>query len=108
MLWESIPARPQRRLRELCHDPVALDYDQAMLLARIAVRRAGLFVAGDFGVAAREICSDEGLDMDALRTPEGFHGLCQKSPSLSSLHALALSPEYAEIRWQGARGPGRP
>jgi tetratricopeptide (TPR) repeat protein len=108
MLWESIPARPQRRLRELCHDPVALDYDQAMQQARIAVRRAGLFVAGDFAVAAREICSDEGLDTDSLRTPEGLGALCRKSPSLGSLYALSLSPEYAEIRWQGARGGARP
>jgi hypothetical protein len=107
MLWESIPARPQRRLRELCHDPMALDYDQAMLQARIAVRRAGTFVAGDFGVAAREICVDEGLDVDALRTPEGFKGLCQGSPSLGSLYALVLSPEYAEIRWHGGRLPHR-
>jgi hypothetical protein len=107
MLWESIPARPQRRLRELCNDPIALDYDQAILQARIAVRRAGAFVAGDFAVAAREICSDEGLDTNALRTPEGFNALIQSSPSLTSLYALALSPEYAEIRWQGARGPLR-
>jgi hypothetical protein len=107
MLWEAIPARPQRRLRELCHDPMALDYDQAILQARIAVRRAGTFVAGDFGVAAREICAEEGLDVEALRTPEGFNALCQQSPSLASLYALVLSPEYAEIRWHGARGPSR-
>ena len=47
MLWESIPARPQRRLRELCHDPNALDYDRAMVQARVAVRRAAYSV-GDF------------------------------------------------------------
>jgi hypothetical protein len=108
MLWESIPARPQRRLRELCHDPVALDYDQAMLQARIAVRRAGLFAAGDFAVAAQETCAEEGLELGALRSPEGFLALCRQSPVLSSLHALALSPEYAEVRWQGTRGLGRP
>src|SRR5205085_2163590 len=51
MLWQSIPARPQRRLRELCHDVDALDYDQAMVQARIAIRRAGLFAVGHFGVA---------------------------------------------------------
>jgi hypothetical protein len=86
---------------------MALDYDQAILQARIAVRRAGTFVAGDFGVAAREICAEEGLDVEALRTPEGFNALCQQSPSLASLYALVLSPEYAEIRWHGARGPSR-
>jgi len=103
MLWQSIPARPQRRIRELCDDPDALAYDPAMLQARIAVRRAGLFVAGDFLVAAREVLSEEGLPVDGLRTTEGFAELCGKSPSLESLHALALSPEYAELRWQGSR-----
>jgi hypothetical protein len=48
MLWEAIPARPQRRLRELCHDADALDYDQAINQARVAVRRAGFFATGHF------------------------------------------------------------
>ncbi|HXK17642.1 MAG TPA: hypothetical protein VNG33_07560, partial [Polyangiaceae bacterium] len=30
VLWESIPARLQRRLRELCDEPDALDYDAAL------------------------------------------------------------------------------
>jgi hypothetical protein len=104
MLWQSIPARPQRRVRELCDDPAALDYDQAMLQARIAVRRAGLFVAGDFSVAAREVLGEEGLPIEALSSSDGFAELCERSPSLASMHALALSPEYAELRWQGTRG----
>ena len=36
----------QRRLRELCNDVDALDYDQALLQARVAIRRAGLFASG--------------------------------------------------------------
>jgi cellulose synthase operon protein C len=105
MLWESIPARPQRRLRELCNNPEALDYDRAMQQARIAVRRAGLFVSGDFGVAAREVCIDDGLEPQLVSRPGGLAELCAKSPSLASLHALALSSEYADTRFRGAR-PG--
>jgi tetratricopeptide (TPR) repeat protein len=105
MLWEAIPARPQRRLRELCNDPGALDYDRAMEQARIAVRRAGLFVTGDWGVAAREVCIDEGLDPGLVSTPGGLAKLCERNSSLRNLHALALSSEYADTRWRGAR-PG--
>jgi hypothetical protein len=103
MLWESIPARPQRRLRELCNDPEALDYDRAMEQARIAVRRAGLYVSGDFGVAAREVCIDEGLDPALISTPGGLARLCAQNASLRNLHTLALSSEYAGARWRGAR-----
>ncbi|HET7545739.1 MAG TPA: hypothetical protein VFK05_37985, partial [Polyangiaceae bacterium] len=58
VLWESIPARFQRRLRELCDRPEQLDYDAALAASRIAVRRAGLFVAGDLGVALNEAAAD--------------------------------------------------
>lgn len=103
MLWESIPARPQRRLRELCHDPNALDYDRAMVQARVAARRAGLFVCGDFGVAVREVCADEGLDPALLTQPGGLAQLAANSASIRSIYALSLSAEYADTRWRGAR-----
>lgn len=107
LLWEGIPARMQRRLRELCEDAEALDYEVAMLQARIAVRRAGFFVAGDFGVAAREICADEALPTPRLLGPGGLSELIAASPSLRSLYQLAISPEYAETRWRSARTASR-
>jgi hypothetical protein len=88
----------------LCDYPAALDYDQALLQARFAVRRGGLFVAGFFSVAARVVLGVEGLPIEALSSRAGFAELCERSPSLASMHALALSPEYAELRWQGTRG----
>ena len=103
LLWESIPARLQRRLRELCDNPDTLDYSVALRQARIAVRRAGLFVAGDFHVALREICADESLDAGRVTAPGGLFELCKCSPSLASLYALAVSPEYAESRWRSMR-----
>jgi hypothetical protein len=105
LLWESIPARPQRRLRELCHDLDALDYDQALLQARVAIRRAGLFAAGHLGVAMQEVAAEDGLDSTLLGAPRGLARLAEASPSLLSLYQLSLGPEYAETRWREARSP---
>jgi hypothetical protein len=107
LLWEAIPARSQRRLRELCDDDRALDYETALLHARIAARRAGLFVCGDLGIALREICADEGLDDRLTSAPGGLATLCEKSPSVKSLYTLAISAEYAETRWRTPRSAPR-
>jgi hypothetical protein len=105
LLWESIPGRLQRRLRELCDDPNGLDYDAAMTQARVAVRRAGFYVSGDYHASFNEIALDEGLEPALAATPGGLSELCAKSPSLASLYRLAISPEYAETRWRtGRRG----
>lgn len=100
VLWESIPARFQRRLRELCDRPEQLDYDAALAASRVAVRRAGLFVAGDLSVALNEAAADDGVTREELRTPNALAELSRSAPSLRSLLTLALSPEYAETRWQ--------
>ena len=100
VLWESIPARFQRRLRELCDRPEELDYDAALAASRIAVRRAGLFVAGDLSVALNEAAADDGVSREQLRAPNALSQLSRTAPSLRSLLTLALSPEYAETRWQ--------
>ncbi len=100
VLWESIPARFQRRLRELCDRPEQLDYDAALAASRIAVRRAGLFVAGDLGVALNEAAGDDGVTQEQLRAPNALPELSRSAASLRSLLTLALSPEYAETRWQ--------
>jgi len=102
VLWESIPARFQRRLRELCDRPELLDYDAALASSRVAVRRAGLFVAGDLGVALSEAAADDGISREQLRAPNALAELSRRAPSLRSLLTLALSPEYAETRWQFA------
>lgn len=103
VLWESIPARLQRRLRELCSEPEILDYEAAMRAARLAVRRAGLFVSGDLRVALRETCVEEGIALDALESPAEIAELCRTSASARSLLLLATSAEYAETRWQASR-----
>jgi hypothetical protein len=106
LLWEAIPARSQRRLRELCDDR-ALAYETALLHARIAARRAGLFTCGDLSVALREICADEGLDASLVSVPGGLARLCEKSASVKSLYVLSVSAEYAETRWRTPRSAPR-
>jgi tetratricopeptide (TPR) repeat protein len=107
MLWESMPSRAQRRLRELCDDPSRLEYDVALSSARQAVRRAGLFVSGDLTVAVREACADLGVSTWGLDAPGGLAALCSSIPAVADLVRLATSPEYASARWQQVRGGGR-
>jgi cellulose synthase operon protein C len=103
VLWESVPARSQRRLRELCDVPAELEYDAVLAGARRALRRAGLFVAGDLRVALRETCAEEGIDSDLLARQDGLSELCQASPHVRDLVSLATNPVYAESRWHARR-----
>jgi len=103
VLWESIPVRSQRRLRDLCDDARALDYDAALSNARLAIRRAGLFVSGDLRIAVRETCADEGISIKVLDEQNGLAALCSASHAVADLVRLATSPEYAESRWQVPR-----
>lgn len=105
VLWESIPARLQRRLRELCDEPDALDYDAALSAAKLAVRRAGFFAAGDLGCALRQIAAEEGYALDtAQQTLKTF---VRDHPTARNLYSLALGAEYAHTRWQFARAGAR-
>lgn len=103
VLWESMPTRSQRRLRQLCDDPRRLTYEHAMAEVRAATRRAGLFVAGDLRVAARAVADELGLSLE-----RGLGAACASSPELFDLFRLATSPEYAEARWQSPRAFSRP
>ena len=108
VLWETMPSRYQRRLRELCDEPDAMDYETALASARQGVRRGGLFVAGDLGVAVRETCAEEGISTKALDEPNGLAAVCAASPAIGDLVRLATSPEYADARWQPERERRRP
>jgi hypothetical protein len=103
ILWESIPARLQRQLRELCDDPRALEYDGAIRLAGSATRRAGLFVCGDLGVALHEVCVDEQIPLERLQNPDSIAELARSNSSIRSLIQMAVSLEYAETRWRAVR-----
>jgi hypothetical protein len=104
VLWESIPARLQRRLRELCDRPPDLDYEAAVRLARSAARRAGLFASGHLGVALAAACAEEGIAESTLSSPSRVRALAEENASIRSLLSLATSPEYAQVRWWLGRG----
>ncbi|MEZ4225606.1 MAG: hypothetical protein R3B13_31930 [Polyangiaceae bacterium] len=109
VLWESIPPRAQRRLRELCDDRATTDYSAAMLAARRVVRRFGLFAVGDLMVALREVVGEEGLPDTELTRPGGLRKLGEEHEAIADLLRLATSPEYAHARWhvdRAAAGQG--
>jgi cellulose synthase operon protein C len=102
VLWESIPARLQRRLRELCDDPDSLDYDAALVAAKLAVRRAGFFAAGDLGASLRQIAAEEGYALDTAE--QNMRTFVRDNPTARNLYSLALGAEYAHTRFQFTRG----
>jgi cellulose synthase operon protein C len=105
VLWESIPVRLQRRLRELCDEPDTLDYDAALSAAKLAVRRAGFFAAGDLGAALRQIAAEDGYALDTAE--QNMRTFVRDSVTARNLYSLALGAEYAHTRYQFGRGGGR-
>jgi hypothetical protein len=105
VLWESIPARLQRRLRELCNEPDALDYDMALTAAKVAVRRAGFFASGDLGCALRQVAMEEEYLLDSPQ--QNVRTFVRDNPTARNLYSLALGAEYAHTRWQFARSGAR-
>ncbi|HVY29274.1 MAG TPA: hypothetical protein VHB79_22095 [Polyangiaceae bacterium] len=105
VLWESIPARLQRRLRELCDDPGVLDYDSALAAAKMAVRRAGFFSAGDLGSSLRQVATEEGYELDTVQ--QNLRTFVRDSAAARNLYSLSLGAEYAHTRFQFGRGGGR-
>ncbi|HET9932422.1 MAG TPA: tetratricopeptide repeat protein [Polyangiaceae bacterium] len=105
VLWQSIPPRMQRRLRELGSDALAFEYDAVIQSARVAIRRAGLFACGDLGVALREAGFEDGIDGGPGESLRTIAESWPRNPSIRSLLLLATSAEYAQVRFQPGRGP---
>jgi predicted negative regulator of RcsB-dependent stress response len=100
-LWQTLPARAQRRLKELCANPADFSLERAGAAARRISHRAGLFLCGDLGVALREMIAAEQLPPGTA--PSTFAELavaCEQHPDLLDLLAMAISPEFADARWQ--------
>lgn len=107
VLWERVPARNQRRLRELCEDRDGFEFVEVAANARRAARRAGLFVCGDLKVALRETCRQEGISLEVLATPLALSQAVLDQPVLADLVRLASGSEYSAARWQPARAGSR-
>jgi tetratricopeptide (TPR) repeat protein len=96
--WQTIPARAQRRLQELLADASLADFDLLLAGARQSARRVALFVAGDFGFAARAYLRERQIDPQ-IALGEGLQVLCAEHAPLADLLRVAVSPEYAHARW---------
>lgn len=95
--WQTLPARTQRRLQELLGGGAFPEHAELLARAAQCGRRVGMFLAGDFAFAARQLVSD-GHDPAMLRL-DTLRSMCDDLPLLADLLRLAVSPEYAEARW---------
>jgi hypothetical protein len=102
-LWESVPARAQRQLQELCERPEHISLQSALEAAQGAWVRAGLFASGDLGIAARDAARLVGVDPSQLHDPARLRAACEQFPILGELFRFATSLEYATLRWNEPR-----
>jgi tetratricopeptide (TPR) repeat protein len=102
--WQTVPTRAQRKLQELLGHAAASDFDAVLAAARQSVRRVAMFVAGDFGYAARVVLRERKVDPEDA-VGDGLRVLCAEHAPLADLVRLAVSPEYADARWQTAAVP---
>jgi cellulose synthase operon protein C len=99
-LWQLVPPRADRRLRELCADLPAITYEAAVSGTRQAMRRAGLFAAGSLGTALTLIAPEIELSLEELQgAPDGLARACAAHPDVADLVRLAIRTELAEARW---------
>jgi hypothetical protein len=98
--WQMLPARSQRRAKELLETAHATSFELLAERARQSGRRVGFFLTGDFGFAARALLREKStLDGKELAEPGGLAAACAQVPALADLYRLAVRPEYADARW---------
>ncbi|MFO0756786.1 MAG: hypothetical protein U0359_09855 [Byssovorax sp.] len=107
-LWQLVSPRADRRLRELCAKPESITYEAAVTGTRQAMRRAGLFGAGNLTTALGALATELGLPPGALVDPPvALARACEDHPSVADLVRLALRAEFAEARWVTGSTPDR-
>jgi tetratricopeptide (TPR) repeat protein len=97
--WQIVPARTQRRLQELLGTTTVAEYEELLARAHQSGRRVGMFLAGDFASAARQLLAESGFHVDEPPSLATLRPLCEQVPALADLLRLAVSPEYASARW---------
>ena len=97
-LWQLVPPRADRRLRELCS--ASISYDGAVNGTRQAMRRAGLFAAGGLAIALPLVAFELGLPPEPEDSPRWLSNLCEAQPAVADLVRLSIRTEFAEARWQ--------
>lgn len=111
-LWQRVSPRTERRLRAIAEgEPLSLE--DVREKTQTAMRRAGLFAAGDLSVALKITLEELGEDPTMLQADRGLERACQFS-EIADLVRLATRMEYAEARFfamaapAAARRPGAP
>lgn len=100
MLWQVLPPRAHRRLKELLSRGDATPYELVVERAEQSGRRVGMFLTGDFGHAARKVVGEnKSLEAILADQPDSLARLCAEVPALTDLFRLAVRPEYADARW---------
>ena len=100
-LWQMIPRRGERRLREICVDAQRITCAAASGVSRAAMRRAGLYASGDLGVTVQATLKELGIRLAVpLSDPSGLAAACAAHPEIADLVRLSTRMEYAEARWQ--------
>jgi cellulose synthase operon protein C len=97
--WQTVPARTQRRLQELLGGGNFPEHPDLAARADQSGRRVGMFLAGDFAWAARQLVAESPLLAGMAPSLDSLRALCESLPALADLLRLAVSPEYAEARW---------
>lgn len=103
--WQFLPPRTQRRMQRLLGAGGVPEYDELVASARQSARRVGMFLAGDFGYAARVTVAECAPDV-RLASASELRQACEKTPQLADLLRLAVSPEYASARWYDGDAAG--
>ena len=100
--WQMIPARGQRRLQELLRAAEPVDYTELVARALQSGRRVGMFLAGDFGLAARRLLAEAPYRVEEPPSIGNLRELCANVPELADLLCLSIRSEYADARWHTA------
>jgi hypothetical protein len=78
-----------------------MTYEAAVRATRTAMRRAGLYAAGDVAVAIHVTVKELGVRLKVpLDEPNGLSAACAAHAEIADLVRLATRMEYAEARWQ--------
>jgi hypothetical protein len=80
-----------KRSEDLLYEPLAAS-------GRRVLRRAGLLVCGDLPTAITDVCYEVGMAPPTNLIE--LAGCAAANPAVSDLLGLALSPEYAEVRFR--------
>ena len=75
------------------------EHDELVARAQQSGRRVGMFLAGDFGWAARTVLAEAATRTDTPLSLATLRTVCAHVPALADLLRLAVSPEYADARW---------